>query len=325
VYQKEAAAVPIIVRVAKQTAASLALLVAVLWPAAAHAMATPTLKGITLSPTEQSISVASTDVTKSFDLTLTNHTASLQELNLSARDFGTLNDTGGVFLEGSNNYTQKYGLASWMTLDTDTVTLNPGESQVVPVTINNRPDLEPGGHYGAVVVSVNSLTDQSGNKVAINQQLLSLILVDKVGGEHFDLRLVGEQNDGNWLHVPQSVTLRFQNPGNVQVVPRGLVKLESPSGTVVAQGIINDQSAFVLPQSFRELYVPLTKVGSAVPLPGLYHLAVSYRYDQITSYATKNYAVNFIDLGLYLLIALIVIVGIVVARKRHKKSHKKSA
>src|SRR5207244_2068642 len=103
------------------------------------------------------------------EVILTNHTMTLQELDLSVRDFGSLNDTGGILLEGSNRYTQRYGLASWLSLGTDTVVLQPNETRSVPVTVYNRSSLQPGGHYGAVVASVNSLNGQSGNSVVINQ------------------------------------------------------------------------------------------------------------------------------------------------------------
>lgn len=280
--------------------------------------------GITLSPFQQQLTIQPNDSGKGYELTLTNHTASLQELNLSGRDFGSLNDTGGVFLEGSNSYTKKYGLSSWLTLGTDTVLLQPNESQKVPVSVNNRADLQPGGHYGAVVVSVNALDPATGNKIAVNQQLLSLVFVDKVGGEKFDLKLRSIQHDGSLLHLPRSVTLHFQNPGNVHVIPRGQVKLKSPSGTVVAQGIINAESAFILPETFRDIYVDLQPIGKALPLPGLYHIQADYRYEQIARNATKSVAVNFVDLGLYLLFGAIIAItawwflG-------HKKSAKKSA
>lgn len=296
-------------------------------PAAAMAapVAQNTSGGLSLSPFLQQISMSPTDLDKNFSLTLTNHTAGIQELDLKAQDFGSLNDTGGILLEGaSSRYTQKYGLASWLSLETDTVVLQPGESRSVSVTVNNRPDLQPGGHYGAVAATVNSLTDQSGNRVVINQQLLSLVLVDKVGGEHFDLKLTSVSANGNWLHLPTIVKLRFQNPGNVHVIPRGLVKLKSPDGTVVAQGLINSESAFILPESFREVYVPLTTRGNSVPWPGLYRLEVDYRYDQISHYATKTTPVRFIDLGLYLLLAVMLAAGSWLVKKRHTTRHKKA-
>jgi hypothetical protein len=286
----------------KSKFAAVVLLAGLLWPGLAAAATSPA--GITLSPFEQSITIQPGDVAKSFQLSLTNHTKSLQEITLSVRDFGSLNQTGGIALQGSNAYTKKYGLTEWMGLEQSVVDLNAGETAQVLVTINNQPSLSPGGHYGAIIASVNSLNQPPANNVVINQQLVALVLVNKVGGERYGLKLTDETNSGNWFHLPSHVTLTFQNPGNVQVVPRGLVKLVSPTGTVVARGIINTGSAFVLPETFRQFPVTLTKVGSAHPWPGLYHLEVDYRYDGITNYATKSYFVRFIDLGLYVVIVL---------------------
>jgi len=297
--------------------------IAAFWPAQAGATVSQTT-GISLSPFERQIAIQPTEAGTTFDLTLTNHTASPQTLNLTARDFGSLNDTGGVLLEGSNNYTKRYGLVPWLTLGANSVVLQPSESQSVPVTIYNRNTLQPGGHYGAIVASVISPNDQNGNNVAINQQVLSLILVDKVGGEHYDLKLDSINQNGNWFQLPNDITLHFQNPGNVQVVPRGLVKLVSPGGTVVAQGIINTESAFILPQAFRRVYVPLTTIAKVTPLPGLYHLEVQYRYDGITNYATKSYIVSFVDLNLYLSLAVLVIAVAWFIKYRRQKLHAKA-
>lgn len=284
-----------------------------------------TVGGISISPFIQQIDILPGDIAKSFTLTLTNHTSTLQELNLTPRDFGTLNDSGGILLEGNNKYTQKYGLTSWMSLGADTVALQPKESRDVLVTINNRTSLQPGGHYAAVVASVKTLDESTaGNKVAINQQLLSLILVNKMGGEHYALKLTSIQENGNWLHLPNTVKLRFQNPGNVHVIPRGTVKLTSPSGKVLAKGVINSESAYVLPESFREIYVPLTTVSKDIPFPGVYHVEVDYRYDGIDQTAHKFSIVKFINLKIYIfgLIILLVIWRVILNYKSYPKKQK---
>jgi hypothetical protein len=193
-----------------------------------------------------------------------------------------------------------------------------GQSRSVAVTIDNRSSLQPGGHYGAIVARVTSLTDQTDNKVVINQELLSLLFVTKLGGEKYDLRLNSLSHNGNWFRLPTSARLRFQNPGNVHVIPRGEVRLKSPTGTVLAKGIINSESAYILPETFRELSVPLSRVGSALPLPGLYHLEVQYRYEGLNQVAVKRFNMQFISLGLYLLLS---VVGLVVywrIRRRKK-------
>lgn len=262
--------------------------------------------GVSLSPFQQTITLQPSDTERSFDLTLTNHMPKVQELLLSVRDFGSLNETGGLLFEGTKDYGQKYGLASWMTLGTDTVVLQPEQSQVVPVTIQNRQTLQPGGHYGAVVATVNSLDPQDGNRVIINQQLVSIVLVDKVGGEKYDLRLVGIKQNGTWFHLPTKVILRFQNPGNVHVVPRGLVQLVGPTGEVISQGIINSESAFVLPETFREIPVTLGKINGSTSLPGVYRIKVNYRYDGITTIASKQYLLRYVNAAGIAVVSIVV-------------------
>ncbi len=304
--------------------ALLALVVLTSSGGAFAAKAQNTAGGITISPFLERVTIQPEDTTKTFEVTLTNDTKSLQELRLSVRDFGSLNETGGVLLAGNSNYTKKYGLTSWMKLGADTVILQPKESRKVQVTIENRTSLQPGGHYAAVVASVKALDAISGNEVAINQQLMSLVLVNKTGGEQYALKLTDIDQNGNWLRLPTVIKLRFQNPGNVHVVPRGTVVLRSPSGAILAKGVVNTESAFVLPESFREIYVPLTKVGNDFPLPGLYNVEVDYRYDGIDKTAHKSQVVRFIHLKLWvgLLIIFVIFWRVVVRRKSATKKAK---
>jgi len=304
-------------------AASIAVLMPGLASAAKPIASQKTTGGITISPFLQQLTIQPNDIEKSYNLTLTNSTNSIQELRLSVRDFGSLNETGGVLLEGNSNYTKKYGLTSWLQLGADTVILQPKESREVPVTIQNRTSLQPGGHYAAVVASVKALDELTGNEVAVNQQLMSLVLVNKAGGEHYALRLTDIEQNGNWITLPSVVKLRFQNPGNVHVVPRGTVELKSPGGTVIARGIINSESAFVLPETFREIYVPLEKVANDFPAPGLYRIDVKYRYDGIDKTAEKSEILRFINLQLWCGLAIIVIAVLLISR--HSKKPSKSA
>lgn len=261
------------------------------------------------------------DPEKSFELKLTNNSNSLQELQLSIEDFGSLDETGGVLLKGNAGYAKKYGLTSWMKLGANTVILQPKESRGVTVVIENRTSLRPGGHYAAVVASVKALDTLSGNEVAVNQQLMSLVLVNKTGGEQYALKLANIEQNGNWLHLPSVVKLRFQNPGNVHVVPRGTVTLKSPSGTVLSRGVINSESAYVLPETFREIYVPLTKIANDFPSPGLYRIHVDYRYDGIEQVAYKSSIVRFINLKLWT--GMLITFAAILLFAKHQKARAK--
>jgi hypothetical protein len=265
----------------------------------------------------QQVQIGAGDVVKSFTISVGNQTNSVQEIILSVRDFGSLNDTGGLILEGSKGgYSQKYGLASWLSVSADTVILQPHESKDMLVSVENRASLQPGGHYGAVVASIGNPDQTAVDKVIINQQLVALVLVTKVGGEHYDLHLKSIKHDGNWLHLPQIVTLRFQNPGNVHVIPRGLVELKSPTGRVIATGIINEDSTLILPETFREIPVTLKMVSGSLPVPGLYSISAHYRYEGVSGYANKSVVLRYLDLGMYAVLLLVALGTIVLFKKR---------
>lgn len=235
----------------------------------------------TIAPAYQEVDVSQAEPEKSFTFRLTNTSSYAQRYDLSAVDFGTLDETGGVAFLGDNtsDFEQKYGLASWLVLEKDIVYADPGQTQTVQVTVQNRQSLAPGGHYGAILVKASPQdTAAVGDKVKLQAVLSSLILVKKEGGLRYDLRLDSEHDNGGRLRLPSVVDLRFQNSGNVHAVPRGLVRLVDPAGHEVARGIINADSSFVLPESFRRLQVVLQPMARAW-LPGHYRLAVQYRYD----------------------------------------------
>jgi hypothetical protein len=85
--------------------------------------------------------------------------------------------------------------------------------------------------------------------------------------------------------LPMGISLRFQNSGNVDIVPRGRAMLVDPFGRVVAKGIINEDSARILPESFRVYHLKLSPL-SAYVLPGPYTVMTEYRFDGQDAFQT---------------------------------------
>lgn len=261
--------------------------------------ATNEQNGIGISPALQQLNVLPGDSGRTFTITVFNHTKSAKIIALSTKDFGSLNDTGGVLLKNDPSYAKRFGLASWLQLEKTRFTLLPGASEAVQARVENRTDLQPGGHYGAVIATVDGKDTATGNIVNVHQELLSLVLVTKTGGEHYDLALKSLSHNGNWLHLPDDIRLHFQNPGNVHVVPRGTVRLERFGGKVISTGIINTESAFILPGSSRDIYVPMQKVGRQQTPPGDYRIVVEYRYEGIQKTARHTVKFRYLDLKLF--------------------------
>jgi len=254
--------------------------------------------GITLAPFLQTVSIASFEPTKSFTIQVTNRTASTRNFKVTLTDFGAQNEFGGVAFLGLKNpsIAAKYGLVKWLTVDQPSFSLAPNDSTSLTVTIRNDDGLMPGGHYGAVLVNEAAGPGQSKvNNIAANSTVSSLIFVTKLGGEKYDLRLTKITRDTSWWRLPKVIHLRFQNPGNVAVVPRGNVQLLGPHDKLIAQGAINEDSSYVLPDANRHLTVPIKSVGATPWWPARYTLRVNYRYDGLAQTATRTEKFYFIN------------------------------
>lgn len=235
--------------------------------------------GFTVTPMIQEVILDAGEAEETYRVTITNETESLATFELSVMDFGSLDESGGVaFLGAPSEFEEKYALASWMQPEASEVTLQPGETRSIPVRIENREGLSPGGHYGALIFKNVSLAHPSIPSVAINQIFSSLVLVKKMGGAIYGLELASFEHPDRWFSFDHVVSPRFRNSGNVHIVPRGEVRVTDPFGRLVYRGVLNEGSAIILPETFREYPLKLFSVENAF-IPGRYSFDFSYRYD----------------------------------------------
>ncbi len=254
------------------------LVAAVMWPGQIGAEGGT---GVAVSPAYQELEIPASDAGQDAVLTFTNHNDIDQNFRLSVADFGSLDEEGGVAFLGkpANELEHKYGLASWMQLEADALFVPAGQSRSVTVTVNNRKSLAPGGHYGAVLATaVDNLGRPLTSAVGVQPVLSSLLLVVKQGGGERDLTLVGQTPNRSGLQLPTSIEHRFQNTGNIHVVPLGVAEVKDPAGRVVERGALNEESGYVLPETFRRFTTPLLSVGHAW-LPGRYTVATTYHFE----------------------------------------------
>jgi hypothetical protein len=238
-------------------------------------------KSYSLEPFYQEISMDDGALTHPFAVRLANATENDATFRISVADFGTMDETGGIaFLGGGSEFSQRYGLASWMKSSVDQVTVQAGGSESIPIIVENRESLSPGGHYGAVIFEMVSGAEASGAaQISVQSSFASLVFVNKTGGEIRDMAYSGSTISGSDVFgVPSKVSVRFQDKGNTHLVPRGRITVVDPVGRVVREGVINGESGRMLPESFRVFPVSLHAVGRAI-VPGPYSIHVDYRYD----------------------------------------------
>jgi len=297
-------------------AAALALAGAV-WSQAGMAAAGPG-SGLTISPVYQDVSLAKDQSSARYTVTLTNNSGVSQTFKFEAKDFGSLDESGGVAFLGdsTSDFEKAHGLANWVTLDKDSATVPAGGQVQIGMTVSNAESLASGGHYAALEAEAQTApTDAAKNsRVGITQVLSSLLFLLKDGSAPPNLRLVdqtlGSRGD---LSLPASANERFLDDGAVHVVPRGTVTIQDPLGRQVMRGALNEGSGIILPGSFRRYQTPLVQLASAW-LPGRYTATTVYRYDGTS--ATQTAQVVFWYAGawwLWVAAALVVaLLGLVV-------------
>lgn len=281
------------------------------------AASTITASGITVSPAIINLNLNKDQATNSFDTSLTNNTNQAISLTVSSLDFKSLNDTGGLTFIGSSaaDASRKHSLAAWITTPTDAVVIGAKQTVKVPIIIDNRSDLSPGGHYAAVLYSISAPDTSAGSvKVNVNQVASTLVFVTKTDGANYGLELNKFRVRFSWWHIPRTIDLSFLNSGNSQTVPRGLITVSTSSGNEVSRGQINTNSSILLPDNTRVYSTPLLKTGSAI-WPGVYKVYVTYHSDDISQIKTAD--VNFTYINLLGIIELIV--AIIVIKKFGRK------
>lgn len=282
--------------------------------------------GLTLSPAFQEVVLEEGEKQKDFSVSLMNNTDVPVVLHVTPLDFGSLDESGGVaFLGTSGDLEKKYALASWLQLEKDTISVEPYSQSDVHVTVENRENLAPGGHYGALTFKTEYTGQRSaGDSVSVNQLFSTLIFLKKVGGDIARLSLKDSEYDAHLFHFQDVIRLRFEDSGNVHVIPRGTVIVSDPLGRIVAKGIINEESALILPETTRVYAVRLHALDR-IFVPGRYTMTLSYRFDGRDDFVVISFLFDFIPpLAMLCLSVLIAICWWYVVRIRRRTGEKKA-
>lgn len=265
--------------------------------------------GFTISPALQEIILQKDQQSLTDYFTLANNGDKPETFEVSAIDMGTLDETGGLIFSGfSQDYQRKYGLAQWVTLEHSVLTVPPHNVGKVGFTIKNEASLSPGGHYGAIIVRQASTQSSPEQRVTLTPQAASLLFLRKVGGEVYKLSLPEIEANYNLWQLPTKVSLPFKNEGNIHLVPRGIVRVKDSLGREITKGIINPESALILPERSRVFKVALDTKGRT-PWPGRYIIEVDYRYDGQETFTQVSHAFYTAHLRTLVLLVSLVIVG----------------
>lgn len=245
------------------------LIILLVWPGLARATS-----AITISPAAHEVVLDPATSERELSFKITNQTLSDLSVSLTMADFGPLDETGGIAFLGDEDRSWQHRLTPWLSLDRDQLNLAVGQSQIATVRIHNREDLTPGGHYAAVLATMQDATTTSPAQTAATLQgvMSAQFYVVKTGGEKYNLELLDLWPADVVWRWPTTTRVRLRAGGNSHVKAYGTMMVNG-GGQMVAKGVVNEDSALILPGATRVLETALRRLHWV--WPGRYQLVMS--------------------------------------------------
>lgn len=154
------------------------------------------------------------------------------------------------------NDTDTESLGNWIDFATDEYSIRPEQTIEIPFTIKVPDNASPGGHYAAVLIGTRSLDTGAGATLVETSQVITSLVFLGVSGEVIEDGSIREFHSIKAITERPEMTfeLRFQNSGNVHVLPQGEIKILNMWGQERGVIPVNRQTLFgnVLPDSIRK-------------------------------------------------------------------------
>lgn len=273
--------------------------------------------GITVTPSIIHLDLSSDR--PEYEITYINTTKTNINLLLSVQDFSELEEAYRLnFLNTRDALNYKYSLSSWVSFENKNIQLSPGEKRNVKIFID-KDRITKGGHYASILAEI--IQPERDKQVNVKAVLSSLLFVRaSTGLEIEDGKISSFSPIRDGIEHPDSFMLRFENKGNVHVVPYGLIEVYDPLGNLASKGILNQDSLDALPESIRRYDTKLIN-NKKVLLPGFYTAKISIHFgnsNKKLSSSVKFFSqgsFDFVKMGLGTIIILILILYL----KRGKK------
>ncbi|MCA9357663.1 LytR C-terminal domain-containing protein [Candidatus Kaiserbacteria bacterium] len=181
------------------------------------------------------------------------------DLDVYARvvNFEAQDETGRAsFLPVLDAATTENTLAEWVHLDQDSYTIPAGQTVEIPFQISIPKSAPPGGHFGAIMIGTRPLSNASGQSSVETSQVVTSLIFLRVTGDVVENGSIREFRSSKRLaEKPEmSFELRFENTGNVHVLPQGEIRIFNMWGHERGVIPVNRQTMFgnVLPNSVRK-------------------------------------------------------------------------
>lgn len=296
--------------------------------------------GLQISPTRSEISILPGEQ-KQFSIDIKNITNGELEAQATINDFESDGVTGVPQIIIDTNERIPTSISNFIK-GLDSITLKPGESKRVNLTVDIPADATPGAYFGAVRYSAipkGGVLSEAERQLALTASVAHLVLIEISGDitEQIQIEKLAAGRDAkgdnkeiknNWifLNSPNRSSLTIKNLGNGFARPFGSVNIQNMFGKEVYRYDVNDTDpkGIVLPKSTRVFINNIENVKT----PGRYTSTASVAYGNGGEVITYKSTFWYLPVWFLLtVVAIIVSIGagiyLVYRKKYSSKSSKK--
>lgn len=240
-------------------------------------------------------------------ISLTNLSEAEQTYFLFTRDIVTVRDGGTPVYADPGAERTGFELTEWLDLGFTEITLQPGEEQNVPVTINVPDDASPGSHFGGVFVSMQPPRLRSVG-AAVGYEVANIISI-RISGDVTENAQIRSFRADKLVYGTTDVTFftEVENKGNVLIRPIGPIEIYNMFGTEVATLMVNEAQGGVFPFTRREFVVNWQDDGIGF---GRYQAIVSMVYGELGRQSTISSTVSFWVLPMNIITPALIILAV---------------
>jgi hypothetical protein len=207
----------------------------------------PTLFEMTANPGQEWESVVRVINSNSFDITVYSDVV----------NFAPQGEGGqGKFLPVLPGETEGQTLAEWLSFGKEAVLIPAEQTLEIPFAIDVPVEAPPGGHFAALLIGTKPPKDKSGQSKLETSQIVTSLVFLRVTGDVIEEGAIRSFRSTSFITESPEMgfELRFENKGNVHILPQGEIKIFNMWGQERGIIPINRQSLFgnVLPEQIRK-------------------------------------------------------------------------
>lgn len=240
-------------------------------------------------------------------ITVTNLSDQEQTYYLILKDITTVAEGGRPVYADPGLEKTGFELTEWLNLETEEITLLPGEKREVGVVIDVPDDASPGSHFGGIFISMQPpRLRQVG--ASVGYEVANIVSI-RISGDVTESALIRSFKTNKLVYGETNVqfSAEIENKGNVLVRPIGPVTVQNMFGKEVARMTLNESKSGIFPYTNRQFAITWKDENIGF---GRYQASLAMSYGDLGRQATIVSSASFWILPMNIITPALIILGV---------------